>query len=184
MFLHLSSSLQLASPPTSVVRTPASAVSARAVALCCFAGNFICSLRRKREEFSVQLCCQKNSVAVFLPCLRVKFCRAAQVHVLQRQSRQMYARRKWCAVSGCRAKYCIFRRRCMSWPAKRCRCTACAQSLFEHRRCEFDSRHCAANRVRQPCTAARTFAELCTCTPKHTPQVPRRYATLRGRSAE
>ncbi len=118
MFLHLSSSLQLASPPTSVVRTPASAVSARAVALCCFAGNFICSLRRKREEFSVQLCCQKNSVAVFLPCLRVKFCRAAQVHVLQRQRRQIYARRKMVRRFGCRAKYCIFRRRCMSWPAK------------------------------------------------------------------
>ena len=45
MFLHLSSSLQLASPPTSVVRTPASAVSARAVALCCFAGKLPPSLR-------------------------------------------------------------------------------------------------------------------------------------------
>ena len=45
MFLHLSSSLQLASPPTSVVRTPASAVSARAVALCCFAGKLPLSLR-------------------------------------------------------------------------------------------------------------------------------------------
>ena len=58
MFLHLSSSLQLASPPTSVVRTPVSAVSARAVALCYFAGKLPLSLRAAKMflHLSSSLC--------------------------------------------------------------------------------------------------------------------------------
>ena len=66
MFLHLLSYLLLSPPPTSVGITPASCVSARAVALCCFAGKLPLSLRAAKMflhlSSSLQLASPPTSV--------------------------------------------------------------------------------------------------------------------------